>query len=124
MATLIDVQKNFNMWRATRQNRKEKIPATLWQQVASIYSAYPRSVICQTLGLSGTQLKVAMQGDGFATFYPSVKKDGISTVKDHTDIPISVCEIALETPSARLIVKVSTNDFSNVLSELMRYMPC
>lgn len=116
--TLTEVQKNFTAWRETRCHSKEKIPAELWQQVASIYSSYPRSMICRRLGLSGQQIKEALQGDGFASFVPTAS------------IPVtampepSVCEFGLERGGTRLTVKVTMSDFDEVFSKLTRHMPC
>lgn len=60
--TLTEIQGNFKAWRESRRHPKERVPQELWQQVASVYSSYPPSVICRRLGLSGQQLKAAMLG--------------------------------------------------------------
>ena len=117
--TLTEVQKNFTTWRETRRHSKEKIPVELWQQVAIIYSSYPTAMICRRLGLSGQQIKEAMQGDGFASFVPT------SATIPATVVPeLSVCELSLERLGARLTVKVPMSAFDVVLSRLAGHMPC
>lgn len=117
--TLTEVQKNFTAWRETRRHSKEKIPAELWQQVASIYSSYPTSLISRRLGLSGQQMKEAMQGDGFASFVPT------SATTPATASPESpICELSLERLGARLTVKVPMSVFDMVLSKFAGHMPC
>ena len=116
---LTEVQKNFTVWRETRRHSKEKIPDELWQQVGRIYSSYPISMICRRLGLSGQQLKGAMQGDGFASFSPTSR----TTLAPVMDEP-SVCELSLERLGARLTVKVPMSAFDVVLSKLAGHMPC
>lgn len=117
--TLTEVQKNFNAWRATRRHSKEKIPDELWQQVATIYSFYPSSIICRRLSMSGQQLKKAMFGNGFASFLP-IQANSIPTVKDEA----LLCEVILERLDARLTVKAPMSAFDEVLSKLAGHMPC
>jgi len=117
--TLTEVQKNFNVWRESRRHSKERIPAELWQQVATIYSSYPPSVICRRLSMSGQQLKKAMLGDGFASFLPT-STNTFATVKDER----LVCELSLEHLGARLTVKAPMSVFDEVLSKLAGHMPC
>ena len=94
--TLTEVQKNFTTWRETRRHPKEKIPVELWEQVAIIHSSYPTSMISRRLGLSGQQMKAAMQGDGFVSFVPT------SATTPATVMPeASVCELSLERLGAR-----------------------
>ncbi len=117
--TLTEVHKNFTTWRETRRHSKEKIPAELWQQVASIYSSYPTSMICRRLGLSGQQMKEAMQGDGFASFAPTSAITPATVMTER-----SVCEFSLERSGARLTVKAPMSAFDMVLSKLAGHMPC
>lgn len=124
MTTLTEVHKSFITWRETRQSRKEKIPDALWQQVASIYPAYPRTIICRRLGLSGSQLKRAMLGDGFATYSSGAKSDAIATKINDTSTTITTCEMILEKNGSRLIVKVPSYELGMTLDQLVRRMPC
>lgn len=117
--TLTEVQKNFSTWRETRRHSKEKIPAELWQQVASIYSFYPASIICRRLGVSGQQMKEAMQGDGFASFAPSSATTAVPVMPEP-----SFCELGLERSGTRLTVKVPVSAFDVVLSRLASHLPC
>lgn len=117
--TLTEVQNNFNVWREKRRHSKERIPDELWQQVATIYSSYPPSIICRRLSMSGQQLKKAMLGDGFASFLPTPPRT-FPTVKDE---PL-MCELSLEHLGARLTVKAPMSAFDEVLSKLAGHMPC
>ena len=115
--TLTEIQNNFTDWRENRGHLKEKIPNELWQQVASVYSTYPPSVICRRLGLSSQSLKTAMQGDGFASFAPN--PDDAPVINE-----LAVCELSLERLGTRLTVKVPMSSFNTVLSQFAGYMPC
>lgn len=115
--TLTEIQHNFNAWRESRRHSKEKIPDELWQQVASVYSSCPPSIICRRLGISSQMLKKAMQGDGFASFLPASAPAAILAEP-------SVCELSLERFGARLTVKVPMSSFDVVLSKLAGHMPC
>jgi hypothetical protein len=117
--TLTEIQSNFKAWRENRRHPKERIPQELWQQVASVYSSYPPSVICRRLSLSGQQLKAAMQGDGFASFVP-IPTPTPATVMEEPP----VCELSLERPGARLTIKAPMSAFEMVLSRLAGHMPC
>ena len=117
MITLTDVQKNFNAWRDTRTSKRERIPQALWEQVASIYSSYSSSIICQKLGISGTQLKMAMLGDGFASFAP------VPSTSNATSEP-SICEVSLERLGSRLTIKVPMHAFEAAVTKLSGYLPC
>jgi hypothetical protein len=117
--TLTDVQKNFTTWRESRCRPKEKIPDELWAQVASIYKSYSPSLICRSLGLSSQSLKLAMQGDGFASFMPaSLVTPEMAMVEQ------PVCELSLERLGARLTLKVPLSVFDMVFSKLAGHMPC
>ena len=115
--TLTEIQNNFTAWRENRSHPKEKIPNELWQQVASVYSSYPQSIICRRLGLSSQSLKIAMQGDGFASFVPSPVNAPVVN-------ELAVCELSLERLGTRLTVKVPMSSYDTVLSKLAGYMPC
>lgn len=115
--TLTDVQLNFKTFRENRRHPKEKIPDELWQQVAGIYSSYPASTICRGLGISGQQLKAAMQGDGFASFLPERFPEAVMNESP-------VCELSLERHGTRLTLKVPMSAFDVVLSKLASHMPC
>lgn len=115
--TLTEIQKNFTVWRENRRHSKEKIPNELWQQVASVYSSYPPSIICRRLGLSSQALKIAMQGDGFASF---MTEQPLAAVQEE----VPVCELILERAGTRLIIKVPMSAFDLTLSKLVGHMPC
>lgn len=115
--TLTEIQNNFTAWRENRSHPKEKIPNELWQQVASVYSSYPQSIICRRLGLSSQSLKIAMQGDGFASFVPNPVNAPVVN-------ELAVCELSLERLGTRLTVKVPMSSYDIVLSKLAGYMPC
>ena len=102
--TLTEIQSNFTAWRENRGHPKEKIPNELWQQVASVYSSYPPSIICRRLGLSSQSLKIAMQGDGFALFVPNTANAPVIN-----ELP--VCEFSMERLGTRLTVKVPMSSF-------------
>jgi hypothetical protein len=115
--TLIEIQNNFTAWRENRGHPKEKIPDELWQQVATIYSSYPPSIICRRLGLSSQSLKIAMQGDGFASFTPNSVNSSLTN-------ELAICELSLERLGTRLVVKVPMSSFDTVLSQFAGYLPC
>ena len=77
----------------------------------------PQSIICRRLGLSSQSLKIAMQGDGFASFVPNPVNAPVVN-------ELAVCELSLERLGTRLTVKVPMSSYDTVLSKLAGYMPC
>jgi hypothetical protein len=62
-------------------------------------------------------LKIAMQGDGFASFTPNSVNSSLTN-------ELAICELSLERLGTRLVVKVPMSSFDTVLSQFAGYLPC
>jgi hypothetical protein len=51
------VAEQFKSWRSNRVNKREPIPAHLWQAAAELCQQHPISHVCRQLRLSCTDLK-------------------------------------------------------------------
>lgn len=56
-STIEDVRKQFQVWRATRRNRREPIPDHLWNAAIQLCSIHCVSSVCKALKLCYTDLK-------------------------------------------------------------------
>jgi hypothetical protein len=54
--TLDDVKRDFATWRASRPNKKGKIPNRLWDKVFAMLNYYSVGEVAKALGLSGSQI--------------------------------------------------------------------
>jgi hypothetical protein len=88
--------------------------------VASIYSSYPVSIICRTLGISGGQLKKAMEGGCFAVF--NAKAPAPLTVMQQHEDKLPPCEVSLEYGSAKLTIKIPTEVCAPIITQLVGYL--
>jgi hypothetical protein len=120
MLSLEEVVASFEAWRASCSSKKEKIPTILWDKVARIYSSYNHSTLCRALKISGSQLKAAMQADGFAAIEPplmapifeqSSKKETIS------------CEVSIERAGTRITIKTPADICLSMVQQLASYLP-
>ena len=120
MLSLEEVIESFEVWRASRASRKEKIPTVLWDKVASIYSSYNHSTLCKALKISGSQLKAAMHTDGFAVIEPPLVA---SIFEQNSTKEVSSCEVSIERAGTRLTVKISADICLSMVQQLASYLP-
>jgi len=64
-----DIREQFEQWRLTRKNRRERIPASLWQSAAALTNDHSINVVARALRLNGNDLK--KQAQKYCGQYPT-----------------------------------------------------
>ena len=59
--SLENVREKFEQWRLARKNRREQIPASLWQSAAMLTNVHSTSAVAKVLRLNGNDLKTQFQ---------------------------------------------------------------
>ena len=119
--SLEEVLNRFEQWRATRVNRSEPIPLSLWSLAASLYPKYKRSVICTRLGLNGSQLKSHLQRAGYSGFVLASRENAVkepcqieSSAKTSLENSSRI-ELQLQGEKRLLTLFISASDLGAVL---------
>jgi hypothetical protein len=56
-----DVREQFEQWRLTRHNSRERIPASLWQSAVALTKTHSINAVAKSLRLNGNDLKKQTQ---------------------------------------------------------------
>ena len=114
--SLEKVEQEFIHWRQNRRNSREAIPQDLWEKAAQLYPAYPTSMICQRLKLSGGELKQHMlksENQNDLAPNPFVIAQMPATPELIPELPAELpalpeafAEFTLKTPNRELSIKI------------------
>ncbi len=56
-----DIREQFEQWRLTKKNRRERIPASLWKLAALLTNDHSINAVAKALRLNGNDLKKYVQ---------------------------------------------------------------
>jgi len=96
-SVLEEVKQQFKIWRKTKTNSRERIPASLWQAAAEVFEIGDHSLhrISKTLHLNQTALKKYMQQQ-LPRAIKVKSEETPSFIALELDSPLSVSECVIE----------------------------
>ncbi len=96
-SALEEVKQQFKIWRKTKTNSRERIPASLWQAAAEVFEIGDHSLhrISKTLHLNQTALKKYMQQQ-LPRAIKVKSEETPSFIAFELDSPLSVSECVIE----------------------------
>lgn len=96
-SALEEVKQQFKIWRKTKTNSRERIPASLWQAAAGVFEIGDHSLhrISKTLHLNQTALKKYMQQQ-LPRAIKVKSEETPSFIAFELDSPLSVSECVIE----------------------------
>jgi hypothetical protein len=108
--TLDDVKRDFAKWRASRPNKKGKIPNHLWDKVFALLDLYPIGKVTKELGLSGGQVSAkrkqrnALEGISKSSATDNfVEVDLASTIRSNTPLANTFSRIEIRRPDGSVL---------------------
>ena len=81
--TLDEVKSHFDHWRATRTNKRERIPVFLWDEVKILIGRYSLTDITKILSINSGQIKDNIKVDTKINFV-EVKTDSSSALSERS----------------------------------------
>ena len=119
--SLEQVEQEFMNWRQNRRNSREAIPQDLWEKAAQLYPAYPTSMICQRLKLSGGELKQHMlkpENQNDLAQNPFVIAQMPAVQAELPAVPEAFAEFTLKTPNRALSIKIPCDYLGQVFPHM------
>ncbi|MFK5954037.1 MAG: hypothetical protein QM498_13325 [Desulfobacterium sp.] len=97
-STLEEVKQQFKIWRKTKTNSKERIPASLWHAAAEVFKTGDHSLhrIAKTLHLNQTSLKQYVQQQFPRAIKVKPEEEPPSFIAFELDSPLLVSECVIE----------------------------
>ena len=87
LLTLDEVKSHFDLWRATRTKKRERIPKSLWDEVKMLIGRYSFSEITKILSINTGQIKDNLKIETKINFV-EVRTESLSELPERTNISI------------------------------------